>query len=136
MYSSNARVAGAVPLGMIQEQARPSATLVTLFLAGLQPRRVAAGLTGEGGITLFQQSPLLYPPLLTCGCSAVEEDAEYAATVTDCLAHMLPAIVHSYINEFLGDCAAEDALRRGRAKDKAMHKDIVDFMKTAAAAFK
>jgi len=36
-------------LGMIQEQARPSATLVTWFLAGLQPRRVAAGLTGEGG---------------------------------------------------------------------------------------
>ena len=66
----------------------------------------------------------------------MEEDAEYAATVTDCLAHTLPAIVHSYINEFLGDCAAEDALRRGRAKDEAMHKDIVDFMKAAAAAFK
>jgi len=91
-------------LGMVQALGEPDALLEATFVAALEPRRASVG----------------------------ADPQQYAATVGQVLRFMLPAVVHSYLKEFAGDTQEADAARRGRQKDKACHREIVDFMKTPA----
>lgn len=71
---------------------------------------------------------------LASRAASTGDPVRYRSALKEILGFMLPAIVHSYLKEYAADRQEADAARKGRQKDKACHREIVDFMKTAAKA--
>ena len=55
---------------------------------------------------------------------------KYLLALKKVLATMLPAVTNAFLKEFTSDLQEADTARRGRAKDIASHKEMVDFLKT------
>ena len=103
LTKENYHALGASLLGVVKSGARPTEVQTKLFCAALEPMATAAGASAT----------------------------DYNAAVLRVLSCMMPSVVNTRLGEWQREQMAADAECRGHVTERASHRDIVDFIKTA-----
>jgi len=106
LTKENYRALGMSLLGVVRSGTKPTEVQAKLFYAALEPMAKAAGASAT----------------------------DYYLALMRVLGYMMPSIVNSRLGEWQREQMAADAECRGHVTDRASHRDIVDFIKTAQKA--